>query len=225
MPFTLSRLRFALVLFFTVGSLVQAPTASAQSDQPAADASADTVDVEMPALRDELLAMEQADQAIRQKFIALVQESDGQPPMNEFLPLKTRMDSIDAANMERVRAIIDQHGFPTPSMVGADGVSAAFLIIQHAPLETQEDMLPLVEASYRKGHLSGQSYALLTDRVRVRNGEPQLYGTQFTMQNGTLNVEPIADSSEVDARRAELDLMPLDEYLDLVREQYRKNAE
>jgi len=225
MLFISPRVGLALVLCATFCAVALAPTASAQSDRPAADASADTVDVEMPALRNELLAMEKADQAIRQKFIALVQESDGQPPMNEFLPLKTRMDSIDTANMERVRAIIDQHGFPTPSMVGADGVSAAFLIIQHAPLETREDMLPLVEASYRKGHLSGQSYALLTDRVRVRNGEPQLYGTQFTMQNGTLNVEPIADSSEVDARRAELDLMPLDEYLDLVREQYRENAE
>ncbi|XZE37267.1 DUF6624 domain-containing protein [Pirellulaceae bacterium SH501] len=39
-------------------------------------------------------------------------------------------------------------------------------------------MLPLVEKSFQAGELSGQSFALLTDRINVRQGKPQLFGTQ-----------------------------------------------
>jgi len=222
MPLMLSRLRLALVLLVTVSSIALTSAAWAQSDRSSPDASAasDTVDVEQPSLRAELLEMQASDQAIRQELIALMQESDGQPDMSTFLPLKTRMDSIDASHMDRVRDIIDRHGFPTPSMVGSDGVSATFLIIQHAPLETQEEMLPLVETSYQQGHLPGSSYAELVDRIRTRNGEPQLYGTQGSIQNGKLVLHAIADSADVDTRREELGMMPLDEYLDIMRTEY-----
>jgi hypothetical protein len=78
-----------------------------------------------------------------------------------------------------------------------------------------------VKAAYEAGDLSGQSYALLLDRVLVGQGEPQVYGTQASIQNGTLVVPAIADSAQVDERRAALDLPPLETYLDMMREMYQ----
>ena len=80
--------------------------------------------------------------------------------------------------------------------------------------------MPLVRKAYQKGELSGQSLALLTDRVRAREGEPQLYGTQATIQNGRITFHPIADSAQVDRRRAELSMPPLSEYIEQMKAAY-----
>jgi hypothetical protein len=183
---------------------------------------ADTTRVERPDLRAELLAMREADQAVRAKLIELIKTSGGQPDMTAFMPLKAKVDSVDAANVERVVAIVDaRDAWPGAQLVGRDGSEAAFLIIQHASLDVQQRMLPLVKAAYEAGDLSGQSYALLLDRVLVGQGEPQVYGTQASIQNGTLVVPAIADSAQVDERRAALDLPPLETYLDMMREMYQ----
>lgn len=136
--------------------------------------------------------------------------------------LKERLDSLDTANATRVREIIDEHGWPGPALVGEDGTEAAFLIVQHADLALQQETLPLVRNAYENGTLSGQSLALLTDRVRTGAGEPQLYGTQATLQHGEILVHPIADSAYVDERRAALGLPPLSVYVDTLRGTYSK---
>ena len=85
-------------------------------------------------------------------------------------------------------------------------------------------MLPLVEKAYRSGGLSGQSYALLLDRVLVGEGKPQVYGTQakrFEEWKGREPaLEPIEDEANVDRRRAEVGLFPLSEYREMLRRFY-----
>src|SRR5437588_687342 len=102
--------------------------------------------------------------------------------------------------------------------------SVVFLLVQHADLAFQKEMLPLVEKAYRSGGLSGQSYALLLDRVLVGEGKPQVYGTQakrfeeWKEQEPTL--APIEDEANVDKRRAEVGLPPLSEYRELLKRMY-----
>jgi hypothetical protein len=130
--------------------------------------------------------------------------------------LEARMSAIDSANTARMKAIVRQYGWPGPELVGADGTEATFLIVQHAEYEFQEEMLPLVRDAYRANKLPGQFYALLLDRVLVREGKPQIYGTQaepFDKWNGKEPVlKPIEDEANVDKRRAEVGLPPLSEY-------------
>jgi len=175
-------------------------------------------DVAEPALRAELLERLDAEQGVRMRLIAAgIAEPDP--------ALLAEMDSIDTANLARVVEIVDADGWPTPEAVGADGVNAAFLIVQHADLGTQERMLPLVEAAYEAGDLPGQSYALLLDRVRVRRGEPQVYGTQTTppgeWEDGTPGILPTVDDATLDARRAEVGLPPIAEYIQMVKAMYQ----
>ncbi len=123
-----------------------------------------------------------------------------------------------------MRAIVRQYGWPGPELVGKDGTEAAFLLVQHSNLAFQKEMLPLVQNAYRSGKLSGQSYALLLDRVLVGEGKPQVYGTQakrFEEWKGKEPVlEPIEDEANVDKRRAEVGLSPLAEYIELLKRLY-----
>jgi hypothetical protein len=73
-------------------------------------------------------------------------------------------------------------------------------------------MLPALVAAFRRGQAQGQSVALLTDRLAVARGEPQVYGSQASITDGRVIFAPIADSAGVDARRAEMGLPPLSEY-------------
>ena len=173
--------------------------------------------VKEPALRIELLKRVEQDQSIRNELISKGVER----PDKAIL---ARMQVIDTANTKRVRAIVRQYGWPTPELVGRDGVHAAFLIVQHAELDFQKEMLPLVEKAYRSGGLPGQSYALLLDRVLVGQGKPQVYGTQakrFEEWKGQeVALEPIEDEANVDKRRAEVGLFPLSEYREMLRRMY-----
>jgi hypothetical protein len=173
--------------------------------------------VKEPALRRELLQRVEQDQAIRNELISKGIEHPDKA-------LLARMQAIDTANTERVRAIVRQYGWPSPELVGRDGAEAAFLIVQHAELSFQKEMLPLVEKAYRSGGLSGQSYALLLDRVLVGEGKPQVYGTQakrFEEWKGQEPaLEPIEDEANVDKRRAEVGLFPLSEYREMLRRLY-----
>ena len=54
--------------------------------------------------------------------------------------------------------------------------------------------------------------AYLQDRVLMRRGEPQIYGTQFVGIGGELSVHPIIDPKHVDERRASVGLGPFTEY-------------
>lgn len=170
-----------------------------------------------PALRRELLKRVKQDQAIRNKLISKGIEH----PDKSILE---RMRVINTSNTKRVRVIVSQYGWPGPELVGRDGTEAAFLLVQHADLTFQKEMLPLVEKAYKRGELSGQSYALLLDRVLVGDGKPQIYGTQakrFEEWKGREPVlEPIQDESNVDKRRAEVGLPPLSEYREMLIQLY-----
>ncbi|MDQ3133898.1 MAG: hypothetical protein M3Q76_03710, partial [Acidobacteriota bacterium] len=123
------------------------------------------------ALRRELLKRGGQDQAIRNELI----KKGIEHPDSSVL---ARMQAIDDSNTKRMRAIVRQHGWPGPELVGKDGTEAAFLLVQHSNLAFQKEMLPLVQNAYKSGKLSGQSYALLLDRVLVGEGKLQVYGTQ-----------------------------------------------
>ena len=117
--------------------------------------------------------------------------------------------SIDRANTARMRQIITVHGWPGHAMVGEDGSRAAWLLVQHAPDDLQEQALVLLGDAVRRGDASPANLAYLTDRVRMHRGEPQLYGTQYRSTKDTgLQLHQVADPELLDERRASVGLGP-----------------
>jgi hypothetical protein len=168
----------------------------------------------LPDLRTELLERSARDQAIRRESI----QSGADRPDPK---ISERMREIDRDNTARVQAIVKEHGWPGPDLIGRDGTHAVWLIVQHSTPEFQAEMLPLVKAAYEAGQLSGSNYALLQDRVLVHAGKKQIYGSQGRWDNGVLGLSPIEDEANVDQRRAEVGLGPLADYLKGMREMYR----
>ena len=212
------RMRKSFLLTFVVAVAIGCTTDSTRWARPNESEEVDGglvqsgIDAE---LRDELLAMSQADQQIRKALIAAGLEQ----PNKELL---SRMTEIDAANQPRIKGIIEKHGWPGRSLVGEEGATAAFLLVQHADRDPdfQKSALPLLRAAYEAGEASGEHLALLTDRVLVAEGKPQRYGTQVEIESGSVVIKPVEDESNLDNRRKRLGLEPMAEYLKTLREIY-----
>lgn len=120
---------------------------------------------------------------------------------------------IDSCNLVAVEALIAQYGWPTRSFVGPRGNNTVFLVIQHSDLPTQEKYLPLMEASVAQGESRPADLALLIDRVLMRQGKKQRYGSQVVPDDrGGQSFYPIEDEPNVNVRRASMGLQPIEEY-------------
>ena len=71
-----------------------------------------------------------------------------------------------------------------------------------------------------KDEVSQKDLAYLTDRVLLKEGKQQLYGTQFTSDGGKWIPRPLEDEPNVDSRRAAVGLPPLAEYARQLSEVY-----
>jgi hypothetical protein len=131
------------------------------------------------------------------------------------------VQKIDEANTQWLKQIISEHGWPTISLVGPDGASAAWLLVQHADRDPafQRKCLDLMTA-LPKDEVSQKDLAYLTDRVLLKEGKQQLYGTQFTSDGGKWIPRPLEDEPNVDSRRAAVGLPPLAEYARQLSEVY-----
>jgi hypothetical protein len=166
-----------------------------------------------PALRLELLTRVEQDQAIRNELIPKGLEHLTDDDIGRWL-------AVDADNTARMKVILEQYGWPGPALVGRDGSQAAFDLVQHGDYVLQKEALPLVRNAYLTGSLKGEDFALLQDRVLVKEGKPQIYGTQFKIKGQELILDPIEDEKNVDRRRAEVGLPSLAEYLELAKRFY-----
>jgi len=115
---------------------------------------------------------------------------------------------IDRDNTARMREIVARHGWPGCLLVGREGAHAAWLLVQHAPPDLQEECLPLLQDAVARGDASPADLAYLTDRVLMHRGDPQVYGTQYIQRDGVLELWAVRDPGGLDQRRAELGLEP-----------------
>lgn len=155
-------------------------------------------------LRAELIQMDDYDQAVRAELAADGSLFEGYHP---------RMAAVHDDNAARLRAIIASHGWPTESLVGVDGAKAAHRIAQHSinHPELMRECRRLLDEASTSGEVPRWQFAFIDDRIRVFEGSPQRYGTQW--HDGPEGPEPftIEDPDHVDERRAELGLPSLDE--------------
>lgn len=131
----------------------------------------------------------------------------------------------DSVNLVRIEKIIDEHGWPGKTLVGEDAADIAFLVLQHsADVEVMEKYLPLIEEAVKEDELGKPSLALFVDRIRMFKGEEQLYGTQLSYNDSTkiLQLYPVEDEENLNQRRAEMELIPIEEYLEHFELEYQK---
>ena len=164
-------------------------------DDDDGDPGGTAADVAEPALRQELLDMQEADQAERTGEADAVWD--------------------DRPRTERLAEIIDEHGWPGHDLVGEDGASAAWVVAQHSDLdvEFQRRALDLMRDAVERDDADATELAYLEDRVALADGGPQVYGTQIGCVDGRAEPAELAEPDRVDDLRAEVGLEPLADYL------------
>jgi hypothetical protein len=92
------------------------------------------------ALRAKLLALADRDKRVRSELVASGELFDGYHP---------RMASVHARNAEALERMIEAFGWPGRSLVGDEGMDAAWLVLQHAIArpDLQRRCLPLLKAA------------------------------------------------------------------------------
>jgi hypothetical protein len=161
-------------------------------------------------LRRELLARRDEDQRIRHQVMASTDPDTGSVPDD----LAGQWQRIDQDNTRWLADLLARRGWPGRTLVGAEAAQAAWLLAQHADRDPvqQRAFLDALRTAVAQGEGSAAHLAYLEDRVRVRAGQPQLHGTQFTRNGGMSVPYPIEYPEGLDERRAQAGLEPFADY-------------
>lgn len=165
-------------------------------------------------LGQELVALAEGDLSVREELVA-----DGSLGLHGYHP---RMEAVHKRNAARLAAIIDQHGWPGSTLVGEEGAWAAWLIVQHSIGDPpfMRRCLPLLKQAASNGEALSWQMAMLEDRIRMYEGRPQIYGTQFQPdRNGQLCPYQIENPGSVNDRRLAVGLDTIEERTAVLRAQ------
>lgn len=147
-------------------------------------------------IRTELEQMRESDQAVRRNLNFLDSEQ------------VEKMRTVDAVNQKRLKEIITLIGWPSKELVGENASTGAFLVAQHAggDLDFMKEVFSHIEAGYRKQKASPSQYALMYDRIKMLEGKPQRFGTQFNKNSSGCRAWKMEEPEKVDEYRAQMGL-------------------
>jgi hypothetical protein len=161
-------------------------------------------------LESKLVEVLQIDQSIRHDLNEIRAKYAGKPELEEKSDsLIAQMLKIDKENQLFIANLLDLKGWP--SDLSPQGNMAIFMVIQHGEPEYMDKYAPIVDDAYAKGYINSRYYVLFKDRTLMYAEKPQIYGSQI--QNGY--VWPTEDVENVDERRKQMNLSPMEDYLKL----------
>lgn len=167
---------------------------------------------------DELLAkVWESDQSIRQQMVELtkaVTTENRTDLIDSLISTSEQVERIDAENMAIVDSLL-QNGLPQG--LSAQSYKTIWIVIDHSTLEKQVQYLPLIEKMSTAGLIAPDEYAILFDRVAMKQNRPQRYGSQ-SVQFGRpdamqLHIWPVENPIQLDSLRSEVGMSPIAEYL------------
>ena len=166
-------------------------------------------------LQHELISIFNDDQIIRMEFIDAQKKYGYEGKVIDSLG--QIMVLRDSLNLIKVEKILNERGWVGKNIVGQQANQTLFLVIQHADLKVQQRYLPLMREAVRTGNAEATSLAFLEDRIALREGRRQIYGTQIGFHPTTKKeyVLPLQHPENVDARRRDIGLGSLADYVKL----------
>jgi len=121
-------------------------------------------------------------------------------------------DDFYLSAVKELKEMINRLGsIPNYSNVGKKGETKAFLLVQHCgDMDFMQYYLKeMTQLGIKK--VNGEHIALLTDRIRIRLGQKQLYGTQIDPEKNEFF--PIEKPGELSKRLRELQLGTIESWL------------
>lgn len=163
-------------------------------------------------LREELLAIYEADQSPRREHMYLKSlRPEPKAKADSVYKIILRTDSL---NIKKVTNILDRRGWVGRDLVGPQASGAIYMVMQRADLRTQLKYLPLLKEAVERKDVEAVYLAFFEDRIAINEGREQIYGSQIGYNEETKKyyVLPIKDPENVDKRRESVGLGPMSDY-------------
>lgn len=123
---------------------------------------------------------------------------------------------LNRENLDMLDELVGTHGWPRISEVGFEVLPSAFFIIQHADsVQTIQRYLPYIERAVNQGDLDKYFLAFMMDKIDYRLGQHQQFGTQISYDslNAVYYLDKVIDPVNLNKRRAEMNLEPIEDYI------------
>jgi hypothetical protein len=166
--------------------------------------------LECTAYAEELAAMAAAADAVRSQVDYLAPLTDPAAAQQ-----RARLDELERANAARLSAWMTACGWPRRSVEGAQAARGAWLVAQQRgeDLPFQRQVVHQLELAVLDGEAPAMHLAAASDRLAVREGRPQRYGTQLRQVDAcTWDYYLLDDPARVEARRKKLGLPSLEDH-------------
>jgi Ca-activated chloride channel family protein len=135
--------------------------------------------------------------------------------------LEERLIRQQEANTLQLCQILKEHGWTSKALVGAEAADVAPVIFIDSPsLESQQQLIPVMQAAFDAGEMSKRNYAKIIDQLRVRTGKKQVFGTMVGISKDLILLYPIENEVKLAELRREYELPPL---ADQIRQLEQKN--
>lgn len=155
------------------------------------------------------------DQKYRLQLAEILGKSRSESDNMEIIALSETITERDLINLLKIEKILNEHGWPGADVIGEQGNETLFLVIIHSDLEIQVKYLPMMREAVKLGNAQGKDLALLEDRIAMRQGKRQIYGSQIKKDydTGVSYVWPLIEPEKVNERRAKVGLEPIEDYV------------
>ncbi|GAB3923868.1 hypothetical protein GCM10029976_014730 [Kribbella albertanoniae] len=144
-------------------------------------------------------------------------------PQDEAPEPVRRVVAVVHDNVEWLRGVVNEHGWPGKSVVGEDGMDAFWLLLQHAGsgvptigtpanLAFQASCIPLLHQAVQAGEAHPRHLAHIVDNQRERTNQLPDYAvmeTAFALEDDELVLRPGLDADTINDNRAQIGLLPL----------------
>ncbi len=153
---------------------------------------------------EEILHLMREDEAVREALAATGELFQG---------YNAQMEKVHLRNARKLNDLIVEKGFPTIDLVGEEACTAALRIILHAISwpEFMRMQEPVLIDLAKNGKVPKSYVAILIDRIRFYEGRKQVYGTNADWdENGILRVTDVEDEKNLNNRRSEMGLDPIE---------------
>jgi hypothetical protein len=181
-----------------------------------------------------LLSTEDYDDGLRYDLLMMRDEVHGYDKSRAIIEKKYGVASaqykrlqiqVHAATLEqeaKIRLILNTYGWPGKSLVGEEGSTALWLVLQRSNKDLVKLGASHMNRAARNGEADHFQAAVLQDKALIMNGKKQWYGTQLytNQETGSLEIFPIADESNLNKRRHEMHLEPIENYLSSLKVNY-----
>jgi hypothetical protein len=129
-------------------------------------------------------------------------------------PYRKKIETQDSVNQQVVFGILDKYGWLQQKEISEKANKAFFYVIQHSSLAAQSKYAALIDTAYKQKEITSTEYAYFVDRLRIKQGKVQIYGTQSATDNlGNKYMYPIGDLHLADSLRKFIGAPPVAEFI------------